>query len=1366
MGNATQSQWGEVALRESRVIRHAKQNSSPLEEYLLKPLVPLGESDITEDVTELYELRRTFVRLDEYLNGKGAKSPPEVRLDWVRALLAPFSELHGLGIGHRDIDLHNLWYATEQRSILVSGFSASFFPERGTVNDLRFHLQGSHLHLPEDALWEDGDIIDPFRIDVFMLAAVAYRICYPESSLKFDENSVPTWSLPKNDPYGGLLDDWFKKGLDWSPEERFSSASQQLADFNSITKREYEGEVDTSELLESLSKGDFIKRGWSTFNIYQRFPPLPGEDPGAGSKLAFKCNFENATALCKLWPQVTVNPSLPGINRRVVNFRSRVEKVKASFLSTPEVLDYGLLEAGGLYIVTRFESGESWLEYTSALNGTHIFKLGLSLIKAVEQCHDQGIAHGDIHPENLLILSNTESEEDSDQVVDSYPEVLLLDLLDFGGSSEPYNLEYGPANPAAADAMARDRYAVYKLVKEIVPESASSDALNEELLRGLSQPGGIPVSLSPLQDALDNVIKSIVEADEYEVEVAAEPLKVFWGGHNFPEQPIDFEADAGIYYFNCKWDRRNPDLILCYITAVNASLTVVINPELRQVHQIRITKSLPLSDLISAASKSSAQLTTPIKVGRGNLDAKASIDLLNLLLGLDPVLTLLEEKYSSGSDGEDEETSDDSTMASIPPRVIWNALLATEGENLLTLEVSKGEVNESQSGRIVVPYQTLDGQPLDFDNDEKVFVTLADDEQSLGELDISETTPDFIAIKPSRSRIQKALKEGVSLQLESLQSKASRDRKQKALERVLEHASVIPRLSQYFDPSTPPELDVKNEPPTSEFLRNRYDDDHKKLNDKQIEAFQRLVKYGPVGVLQGPPGTGKTSFVSQFIHYIFDSLGARNVLLVGQSHTSVDAVAIKAREVCSDKNTDLSVVRMGQERMVATDMLDTHSSALQRQMRHAFHREYDQRIKVFSNRFGLPEVLIDELLTVHRTLAPILTSLKYFKDEISKKHLNGDADNEGPRDLDEQEKSLKDLVRKILLKRYPDTAGELLEQDDLMSGIVSHLCREHNVNNPAAVSKLTNLLDLSHEWLDVLATGDANYDQFLVQTRQLVCGTLVGMGKTRYGISDAEFDWVIVDEAARAQASELMIALQSAKRVLLVGDHRQLPPHYEKPHLRAASREVGRGADKSIFKVTDFERAFYATKGVTLDTQYRMVEPIGKLVSSCFYRDEVGSLITGRGPSPNWFNSLPAPWSSSVVWLDSSKGSAATGEAQLRPGRYVNHHEADQIMNLLKLLSASESVGFLRDSVGGEKGFPIGIITMYRAQKELLEKALSKAEWAVAMRDLIRIDTVDSYQGQENKIVILSLVRDNASQNQGFLLNSSNKRSTCGVQGS
>lgn len=1347
IGNATQSQWAEIALRESRVIRHAKQNKSPLEDYLLKPLVPLGESDINEDVTELYELRRTFFRLDEFVNSKGGNSSAELRLDWVRALLAPFSELHGLGIGHRDIDLHNLWYATEQRSILVSGFAAAFYPERGTVNDLRPHLQGSHLHMPEDAMWEDGDILDPFRQDVFMLAAVAYNLCYPGSRLEFDDSGVPLWTSPKHDPYDGLLDEWFKKGLDWDPENRHSSANQQLADFNSLTKREYEGEVDAAEVLELLSQGEFIKRGWSTFNVYQMCPPLPGENPGAGSKLTYLCTYGEKTALCKIWPQVTVDPNLPGIIRRVSSFRSRVEKVKTSLLSTNQVLDYGLLEAGGLYIITSYEAGEPWSECVHSLCKDQQLALVLSLTKEVEKCHDQGVAHGDIHPENLLVLPDG-GEEVCES--DYGPQVMLLDLLDYGGSSEPYNLDYGPANPAAADAAARDRYAVYKLTQEVFPEDSLPNELHEELSRGLSQPGGIPVSLEPLQSALEHSLKKIFACDDEVIEASEKPLNIFWGSSRFPEEPLDFEMDGGAYYFNCKWDRKNPDLIYCYLTAVNASLTVVINPELRQVSQIRITNDLPLSDLISAASKSSAQLTRPIKVARGSLDSSASIDLLNFLFDLDPVLTLLEEKYSTEGGDEDEDSFGDENIPSIAPKVLWNSLVSTEGENLLRLEVREGEINESQSGRILIPYQTLDGQPLDFDNEDKVFVTLAGDEQSLGELDILETTPDFLALKPSRSRIHKILKEGAALKLESLQSKASRDRKQKALERVLDHASVIPGLSDYFDPERVPQLVSYCDPPTNEALRDKYDSDEKKLNDKQIEAFQRLVQYGPIGVLQGPPGTGKTSFVSQFIHYLFDSLGARNILLVGQSHTSVDAVAIKAREVCADKGTNLSVVRMGQERMVATDMLDAHSSALQRQMRHAFHRQYDQRIKAFSNRFGLPEALIDEVLLVHRTLSPLLSSLSYYKKEVNRSNPESISDDEPEIGFLDQEKSLKELVEKILFQRYPDTAGELVGMDDVMSGVVSQLCRENNVNNPAAIGRLTSLLDLSREWLDVLATGDANYDQFLIQTRQLVCGTLVGMGKSRYGIAEAEFDWVIVDEAARAQASELMIALQSAKRVLLVGDHRQLPPHYEKPHLRAASRKVGLGNDTSIYKITDFERAFHANDGVTLDTQYRMVEPIGKLVSSCFYRDEVGSLITGRGPSPSWFDYLPSPWNKSVVWLDSSSGESSKGEIDLKPG-YVNHHEADQVMNLLKLLSESETVENLRGSVGGEKGFPIGIITMYRAQKDLLEKELSKAEWAVVLRDLIRIDTVDSYQGQENKIVILSLVRDNFRESQGFL---------------
>jgi superfamily I DNA and/or RNA helicase len=64
---------------------------------------------------------------------------------------------------------------------------------------------------------------------------------------------------------------------------------------------------------------------------------------------------------------------------------------------------------------------------------------------------------------------------------------------------------------------------------------------------------------------------------------------------------------------------------------------------------------------------------------------------------------------------------------------------------------------------------------------------------------------------------------------------------------------------------------------------------------------------------------------------------------------------------------------------------------------------------------------------------------------------------------------------------------------------------------------------------------------------------------------------------------------------------------------------------------------------------------------------------------------------------------------------------------------------------------PIGVICTYANQKLLLQKLLSEQEWAIKIRDLVKVDTVDSYQGKENRIIILSLTRNNEKREQGFL---------------
>ncbi|MEZ9318665.1 AAA domain-containing protein, partial [Vibrio lentus] len=133
------------------------------------------------------------------------------------------------------------------------------------------------------------------------------------------------------------------------------------------------------------------------------------------------------------------------------------------------------------------------------------------------------------------------------------------------------------------------------------------------------------------------------------------------------------------------------------------------------------------------------------------------------------------------------------------------------------------------------------------------------------------------------------------------------------------------------------------------------------------------------------------------------------------------------------------------------------------------------------------------------------------------------------------------------------------------------------------------------------------------------------------------------------------------------------------------------------------------------------------------------------------YQKLPSPWNKSVTWIDSSSSCANGGEKQKGNGRYYNPREIQILLEALQTLADDDTIDQLENTITAEQPYPIGIITMYRQQKEEIENAISRAEWAGRIRNLIKINTVDSYQGQENKIIILSLVRDNTEKLQGFL---------------
>ncbi|MBY4953721.1 AAA domain-containing protein [Pantoea sp. DY-17] len=1342
--NALQPLWAEVALRETRVGRQVRNASSTMQDYMLRSVSELSEEEVTDDARELYELRRSLKRLDEVLDSEATDWSKSQRIDHVRALLAPFSELHSLGVGHCDIDLHNLWYAGDQRSIVVTGFGAASLEGRESLESLRSKLQSAPYVLPEDAYEE---AIEPYRLDVFMLAVVAYRICFAGESLLI-ANQVPEWKIPQQDPFGGILNSWFEQALHLEPGKRFPRADIMLNEFNSATKEQSHDHDEANQIYEELRESEFFREGMNSFGMLLEFQPLPELQAeiypalaaiAATGSISYRSSQNGLPLMVKLWDGVNLNPQQPGINRRIHAFKQRIDKLKHVNLPTPAVHTSGLLSQGGLYVVSEHIEGLSWTQFTTEniVDQAQRFAIAEKLINTVHSFHEKQLPHGDLCPKKLLVQAGDETA------------LILVGLLEYSDELTG-DKHYQPANPESTDAFGRDCFAVYRMVEELFSEGMPASVL-AELERAKQSADSIPIALDPLLQALQTPVLPETNLPIESDSLIEQAVPVYWGGDFWPKEMKLLEQNDGEYYFHCKWstDPRFVNELRCYITGLGEQLLVGLIPKDRTISIIKYHTDLSIEQTIKAGKYSQAKIKTPLSLQRGL--PKERNDFIELLMNLEAVFDAIIEKDNPNQ--EMAENDFDSSESS--PVELWQALSDTEVELRDLVNIDSANYQESFSGCLLYPYTTESGSDLNFEFDDKIIVYLKDKRDSiqLGELRLNETTPNLLAIRFDFDAARKRIVDGSQLQLESIRDKSSRELRQRALQRVIENKAEILNLPHYFDYHQKPDMQQMQPRPTAEALRELYDQPGQAFNEQQLMAFQQLVELGPVGVLQGPPGTGKTTFISKFIHYLYKHCGVSNILLVGQSHAAVDNVAIKARELCYSKGMLLDTVRIGNELMIDEGMLNVETKALQRQIQHKFHREYDLRVSSLGKRLGMPPSLVKQICQLHRTLNPLIVSLGQSRREQAKFEQTKGGNNDYPfhiNELLEQNSLFKKRTQAIISSIFDCDVLEKLQYDEtLIKQLSERIAIQSGYNNPENLDRFLQLLEMSQEWMDVLHGGEAGFDRFMLKSKQLVCGTLVGVGSRRLELAESTFDWVIVDEAGRAQAAELMVALQSGKRILLVGDHKQLPPFYHQQHLKLAAKklELGHG----IFYESDFERAFKATNGVTLDTQYRMVEPIGELVSECFYAKDIGKLHSVRKNSPDWYSELPSPWNKSVSWIDSSSSSIEGGEERMGNGRYYNQREVRLLLDSLQKLANDNSINNLKQTITTEQPYPIGIITMYRQQKDEIENAISRAEWATELRDLIKINTVDSYQGQENKIIILSLVRDNSDKLQGFL---------------
>jgi hypothetical protein len=498
-----------------------------------------------------------------------------------------------------------------------------------------------------------------------------------------------------------------------------------------------------------------------------------------------------------------------------------------------------------------------------------------------------------------------------------------------------------------------------------------------------------------------------------------------------------------------------------------------------------------------------------------------------------------------------------------------------------------------------------------------------------------------------------------------------------------------------------------------------------------------------VGLLQGPPGTGKTLFIASLVHYALIHARLRNVLVLSQSNEAVNTAAERILQVSGQLGGTIDLLRVGQHAKISPALRQYHARAIQDRYRELFRAGIKERVAGASGRLGLDRQYVAEALEIEAVFGSLVRQIELCETDIGagfdEDVIAAARDRLGP---------LVGVWRTALRERGIGDIGDphaVLE--DLREGAASR----HSIYDLDARRKLLRVLQLAHEWTSVLGIRGRSLEELLARSRNLICGTCVGIGRPGIQLDKNAFDLVIIDEAARCTPSELAVGMQSGRRILLVGDHRQLPPLYDHELLKAVGPRLGITSRKELQR-SDFERAFHSDYGRavarSLKKQYRMAPKIGKLISDVFYPGQ--DLETAREPPPGYYQLLPRPFDDEITWIDA--GHARSGRRETVVGTsYVNRREAAAVISVLRAIASSENFLKAAKTDLQENEPLVGVICMYGPQADLVEEMFVASGLPDDFRQLVKIDTVDAYQGKENRIVIVSLVRSNPEYNMGFV---------------
>ena len=1311
-GGTTPAERATIGLRELRLNEALRAQAPELHADLLEPVASAAADDVTTNFVEAYRLPDRVERVSELLARRIDMSVDE-RIALAKSVLSRFAKLHMLGIAHRDITKKTLW-VVEPARIILSTFAAARIPEARTVGAHRVELETGSIALPEDAGERSDSAGDPLGRDVFLLGVLVFELLEAQELERV--NSVPLFDAQQGLEVGALKG-WYETAMDWEPKGRYRTAVEALDAFNSALAAEagpLVSEEDISAFRTTASPLNLLPR--------QELASSPG-------KSVYVSERDGVKVLVKCWPGLKFDGNHPTRNSRLLAFLHHARSLRQSgFDAAPEVLDFGM-GPFGLMLVTRWEEGEQlkdWL--ASAPLARQRAAVALSLLNAVRRLHALGLSHGDMKEANVAICPTTDGQS----------RAVLLDVPDLSADGD-LGVTVGvlPPNLESAAPQHRDLYTAIQLGLSLLSQVDYPKSYLEAE-RAL-QLGDVMPPVDLLAETLQSELFPRADVKpSFVVSIKRRGRET--------EPAWELEGDNGSFPVGVTVDQPSGSRIF-FVTGLRHQLVIKFDLNGEVVRDV-FAKEVGHEQYVSSARRAAFRLHATLRIERGeSVDASALAEVLN-------------DRYlATRSDEEDVRASEPSQpvdpyvspgdssgeQRSITAAELWNALASTDELNATPITLRAGaRVAPEGRGQWVIPFD-LEGGVLDFSEDERIELL----ERGSDPIDGAErwytvgiVSPDIgkdvMRVQITSSRFSPV--EGKTVYVRGALERHASERRVAAMRRVLANGALIPRIADYFDPA----LQLEARPAVLPELGSLSEYD---LNPQQEEALRCSLSLGPLSLLQGPPGTGKTKFIASFVHLVLAKGMAKNVLLVSQSHEAVNNALEKVTELADVNGMDVSMVRIGLPSMVSAPLRAIQEDSRRQLYRESFDAELKERVKAVGYSMGLPRAYVDAAVEMHTSLGSVLERIAQLEAAAEA------TGTEGLPAPTAHVERLKDVFANLAAAKFQIDVAAGGDLAKVLEDQLALLARTHDSPSPEKCHRLEQIIRLSMEFSHVLRNPRSNYTSFLARSASVVAGTCVGVGKHVLGIVDHAYDWVIVDEAARASPMELVVAMQAGRRVLLVGDHLQLPPSYPVAVEEKTAQLLG--VSRTEFRrMNNFQRAFSSTYGRqvgrTLLMQYRMASNINRVVSNCFYK---GALEVAREEPGEEYNSLPDYLSKQVTWIDTAdQGRQGFHKAAgTHEGALINEAEASAVVSVVRgVAKSTDFLAKLRASGDGKK-IAIGIIAMYAAQRDLIRRKLDQADWASDIRELYTVGTVDSYQGKENRIIILSVVRNDTARAIGFL---------------